>query len=163
MKPSLRFCIVLCLLAACHRKTVPVKETYTPPPRRTETRRPEPPAPIENRSSVVVPDNKPAAATVVINNPLIVIDGLGRVVTAKDKLPPDQAARVDYDRLERAYTTEQKNNLIRRYNILPPRTLYVPDKYVTKSLKGDYIIYKSKFWYWRKPDGLFHLEETYYK
>ncbi len=90
---------------------------------------------------------------------MIVIDGLGRVITPKENLP----IQVSYAGLARTFTPLEKANLVNRYKMLPPRILYVPEKLATKSLKGEYCVYKGKFWYWKKGDGLFYLDETYYK
>lgn len=100
---------------------------------------------------------------VVKATPLIVIDGLGRVVTAKADLPKDEGIKADYSKIERSFTPQEKANLMARQKMIPPRVLYVPKEYTKTSLKGDYCIYKKKFWYWKKSDGLFYLDEIYYK
>ncbi len=95
--------------------------------------------------------------------PLVVIDGLGRVITPKSQLPTDEGIKADYGQLERSFTPEQKANLMARHKMIPPRVLYVPKEYSKTSLKGDYCVYKKQFWYWKKSDGLFYLDEVYYK
>lgn len=95
--------------------------------------------------------------------PMIVIDDVGRVITSRDKLPADVASRVDYGRISRSYTPAQRQNLIYRYKMIPPRVLYVPTQLASKSAKGTYVVYKKKFYFWKKEDGLFHLDETYYQ
>lgn len=95
--------------------------------------------------------------------PLVVIDGLGRVITSKSNLPSDEGIKADYSKLERSFTPEQKANLMARHKMIPPRVLYVPKEYSKTSLKGEYCVYKKKFWYWKKNDGLFYLDEVYYK
>jgi len=99
----------------------------------------------------------------VTRTPLVVIDGLGRVITSKANLPTDEGIKADYTQLERSFTPEQKANLMARHKMIPPRVLYVPKEYTKTSLKGDYCVYKKKFWYWKKSDGLFYLDEVYYK
>lgn len=96
-------------------------------------------------------------------SPLVVIDGSGRVITPKSGLPTDEGIKADYSQLERSFTPEQKANLMARQKMIPPRVLYVPKEYTKTSLKGEYAIYKKKFWYWKKSDGLFYLDEVYYK
>ncbi len=102
-------------------------------------------------------------APVVKTTPLVVIDGVGRVITPKSGLPADEGIKADYTKLERSFTPEQKANLMARHKMIPPRVLYVPKEYSKTSLKGEYCIYKKKFWYWKKSDGLFYLDEVYYK
>jgi hypothetical protein len=94
--------------------------------------------------------------------PMIVIDGMGNVITPKEKLPEEIAAKADYRVLSRAFTPNQRTNLIYRYKIVPPRILFVPENYIKTSARGKYIVYRKKFWYWQKEDGLFYLDETYY-
>ena len=110
------------------------------------------------------PPKSPETATrPAIPSPMIVIDDVGRVITSRDKLPVTIAAKVDYGRISRSFTPAQRQNLIYRYKIVPPRVLYVPDQLASKSGKGTYVVYKKKFYYWKKEDGLFHLDETYYQ
>ena len=94
--------------------------------------------------------------------PMIVIDGMGNIITPKEKLPEEIAAKADYRVLSRAFTPDQRTNLIYRYKIVPPRILFVPENYIKTSARGKYVVYRKKFWYWQKEDGLFYLDETYY-
>ncbi len=94
--------------------------------------------------------------------PMIVIDGMGNVITPKEKLPEAIAAKADYRVLSRAFTPNQRTNLIYRYKIVPPRILFVPENYIKTTTRGKYVVYRKKFWYWQKEDGLFYLDETYY-
>lgn len=94
--------------------------------------------------------------------PMIVIDGMGNVITPKEKLPEEIAAKADYRVLSRAFTPNQRTNLIYRYKIVPPRILFVPENYIKTTARGKYVVYRKKFWYWQKEDGLFYLDETYY-
>lgn len=94
--------------------------------------------------------------------PMIVIDGMGNVITPKEKLPEEIAAKADYRVLSRAFTPNQRTNLIYRYKIVPPRILFVPESYIKTTARGKYVVYRKKFWYWQKEDGLFYLDETYY-
>jgi len=92
----------------------------------------------------------------------VVIDGHGRVLTPFDQLPKNEGINANYASLARSFTPDQLKNLQYRYKTIPPKVLYVPKEYVHSSAKGEYCIYKNKFWYWKKPDGLFHLDATYY-
>ena len=77
--------------------------------------------------------------------PMIVIDGMGNVITPKEKLPEAIAAKADYRVLSRAFTPNQRTNLIYRYKIVPPRILFVPESYIKTSARGKYIVYRNKF------------------
>lgn len=108
-------------------------------------------------------DSPPRTTTPAVPSPMIVIDEVGKVITSRDKLPPAIAAKVDYSRISRSFTPAQRQNLIYRYKLVPPRVLYVPDQLAKKTAKGTYVVYRKKFWFWKKEDGLFHLDETYYQ
>lgn len=119
-------------------------------------------------------DTKPAApiitmpealppVVIVPDKPMIVIDETGAVITSRDKLPASVADKVDYSKISRSFTPAQRKNLIYRFKIVPPRVLFIPDRLASKTSRGHYCVYKKKFWYWKKEDGLFHLDETYYQ
>lgn len=106
----------------------------------------------------------PSTATITSTpTAMIVIDGYGKILTPRSKLPADESIKADYSKSARSFTPTQLANLKYRYNTVPPRVLYVPDIYTLKSLRGIYCVYKKKFWYWKNEDGLFYLDETYYK
>ncbi|WP_026768081.1 hypothetical protein [Asinibacterium sp. OR53] len=156
--PVITLCFVV-LVAACNRKTVPSKNKV-PPPTTTLPGKPAPP------NATVPPASADSPAVInpaIMGSPMIVIDGSGNIVTAKDKLPSDIAAKVHLSGLARSFTPAQKKNLVYRYKMIPPKVLYVPEGYVSKSARGKYIVYRKKFWYWQKADGLFHLDPTYYQ
>jgi predicted metal-dependent phosphoesterase TrpH len=94
---------------------------------------------------------------------MIVINESGKVITSRDKLPAEIATKVDYSKISRSFTPAQRQNLIYRFKMVPPRVLYVPEQLTSKTARGTYVVYKKKFWYWKKEDGLFHLDETYYQ
>jgi hypothetical protein len=94
---------------------------------------------------------------------LIVIDGYGKILTPQGRLPAEANIKANYPKMARSFTPNQITNLKYRYQTVPPKVLYVPEVYAIKSLRGTYCIYKKKFWYWKKEDGLFYLDETYYK
>ncbi len=107
--------------------------------------------------------SKKETATAAWNSPLIVISESGSILTPKEKLPPEIANRVDLLSIARAYTPVQRQNLIYRFKMVPPRVLFIPDSMKKSSAKGDYCVFKGKFWYWKKEDGLFYLDATYYQ
>ena len=137
---------VMLVVVGCSKKSVPNKSTTT------------------NDDRVAAAEMPPTATTRVATvNAMIVIDANGRIITPLAKLPVQDNLKPDYTKIARAFTPAQKANLNLRYKMLLPKVIYVPEIYAMKSLKGTYSIYKKKFWYWKKEDGLFYLDETYYK
>ncbi len=94
---------------------------------------------------------------------MVVIDGDGSIKTPANLLPVEANIKADFSKIARAFTPAQKANLNYRYKTIPPKVIYVSDVYTQKSAKGIYCIYKKKFWYWKKADGLFYLDESFYK
>lgn len=162
-KSFLLVTLLIALFSGCSRKTQPARTVVKPAPTKTAPNQQEPPAsvsmppPVANDSIVL-----PAAPGVAFATPMIIIDGTGKVITSKDKLPGNIAAKANYALLSRSFTPDQRTNLIFRYKMVPPRVLYVPEQYISTSARGKYIVYRKKFWYWQKADGLFHLDDTYY-
>jgi hypothetical protein len=79
-------------------------------------------------------------------------------------LPPTVSHNLDsLNQAIRAFTPDQAKNLAFRFKQIPPRVLYVPDNLAKKGRKGYYYKYNDKFWYWKKDDGYFYLDENYYK
>ncbi len=155
----------LLAFASCSKKTHPAVSKTGKDPEKTA------PSTSKNKDPEKVfdetlPGNSglaPAAAGAAFDAPLIVIDEGGKVVTPADKLPADLAGKVDYKRISKGFTLEQRKNIIYRFKMVPPKVLFVPEGMSSKSARGTYVIYKKKFYYWRKDDGLFHLDETYYQ
>jgi len=108
----------------------------------------------------VTPSEIPPAS---VSGAMIVMDGYGNIRTPQNRLPAEANIKSDYTRSVRGFTPNQIANLKFRYQTVPARILYVPDSYTLKSLRGVYCVYKKKFWYWKNEDGLFYLDETYYK
>jgi len=160
-KELLILCIALSVLASCSKKTHPAISNS---PKKADTPiiiTQAEPATInpETLPPAVLPP--PVAATMLV--PLIVIDEKGEIITSRDKLPGDIGTKVDYKKIARSFTPAQRQNLIYRFKMIPPRVLFVPDKLASKTARGYYVVYKKKFWYWKKEDGLFYLDETYYQ
>ncbi|MBV9988228.1 MAG: hypothetical protein JO301_11135 [Chitinophagaceae bacterium] len=150
------------LLSACSKKNHPVasktpvrSSTHAPA---AESRQTESPAVIN-----IPHDIPPAPARNMAMAPMIVIDEQGQVITSREKLPADIASKVDYGKISRGYTPAQRQNLVYRFKLVPPRVLYVPEQFATKNAKGTYVVYRKKFFYWKKADGLFHIDQTYYE
>ena len=157
------FAIIICALVvtACSKKTIPpatVKINTSPNvPVRADT------AMSTNNIRI---DSSKTAATVTSNwsasSFMVVSDGYGRIITPEKNLPPDAAVKFDYLQLSKGFTPQQQVNLKTRYKTIPPRVLFVAPEYQLSSGRGAYYIYMKKFWYWKKKDGLFYLDEKYY-
>lgn len=147
-------CIMFAL--SCSRKTVP----------------PKPNTVLRNIFNDTVSNNNnnsgnvfsDTVATITNSSALVMViaDGYGRLITPQQNLPQDAAVTYNSLQLSKGFTVQQRANLQARYNTVPPRVLFVPQQYVSASLKGTYYIYRKKFWYWKKSDGLFYLDQKYY-
>ncbi len=146
------------LFASCSKKVHPA--VSAPPKTRISPKTPET-VTVEPERAIPAPTMPPAAKTFTV--PLVVIDADGKIITSRDNLPAEIGEKVNYTLIAKAYTPAQRNNLIYRSKMIPPRVLFVPNELALTSTKGHYIIYKKKFWYWQKEDGLFHLDETYFQ
>ncbi len=160
-KDSLLWLIVGIFLVSCSKKTHPATSVlrgnpdskYSIPKSETKIDTPA-------NGGIDIP-TAPAATTMLA--PMIVIDEKGEIITSRNKLPDNIAAKVDYKKISRSFTPVQRKNLIYRFKMVPPRVLFVPDNLASKTARGYYCVYKKKFWYWKKEDGLFYLDDTYYQ
>lgn len=159
MKSWLLFLMTILVFTACSKKSVPSKAIngtiVIPGSKNSSEANNTNPVSSDTASAVSVAPAAPSA--------MIVIDGYGKILTPKAKLPPGSNVKADYSQIARSFTPQQIANLKARYKIVPPKILYVPDQYTLKSLKGTYCIYKKKFWYWKKEDGLFYIDQMYYQ
>lgn len=104
------------------------------------------------------------AATHYLAEPVVVIDSRGNLMIDTLNLPPTVSHNLDsLNQSIRAFTPDQAKNLAYRFKQIPPRVLFVPDNLAKKGRKGYYYKYNDKFWYWKKEDGYFYLDENYYK
>ncbi len=162
MKRVLCFSLVLAvMLVSCSRKLQPTA-SKTPVIQESKNNKADQPVTvfIPEEPKTAVPATREITA---FSEPLTVIDASGNIITSRSKLPPEIGAKIDYRRIARSYTPGQQKNLIYRFQLLPPRVLYVPENLASSSVRGTYIIFKKKFWYWKQADGLFHLDKTYYQ
>jgi len=102
------------------------------------------------------------AAPVPEDKPIVIVDSKGRILVTPDKLPDGVSKDMEALKASRAFTPAQVQNLAFRYKYIPPRIIYVPDQLMKTNPKGSYYIFRQKFWYWKKPDGFFYLDENYY-
>lgn len=104
------------------------------------------------------------AAVHYLAEPVVVIDSRGNLMIDTLNLPPTVSHNLDsLNQTIRAFTPDQAKNLAYRFKQIPPRVLFVPDNLAKKGRKGYYYKYNDKFWYWKKADGYFYLDENYYK
>lgn len=108
--------------------------------------------------------NASTAAANYLSEPMIVIDSRGKLMMDTVNLPPTVSHNLDsLNQSIRAFTPNEAKNLAFRFKQIPPRVLFVPDSLAKKGRKGFYYKYNNKFWYWKKADGYFYLDENYYK
>jgi hypothetical protein len=156
MKAFFFYCISLTLIfSSCHRKSVP--QTTNNSTVNTNT--------VSNAGTPVSTETtKPStAAKANFGKPLVVVDSKGDLIVGKEALIANGAKTGFPATAARAFTPQQRADLLARFKTVPPRVLHVPERYVKKTAQGEYYVLKDKFWYWKKSDGFFYLDENYYK
>jgi hypothetical protein len=105
------------------------------------------------------------APTVPIPLPkaIIIVDAHGNFAVTEKDLPPDASKSILNSANARAYTPAELKTLSYRYKQIPPRILYVPTELQKKNSRGTYYVFIKKYWYWKKDNGYFYLDENYYK
>lgn len=157
MKP-VYFFMLLCfaVIAGCHRKMHLGKTTTTTVNTPVKPLLDSTEAAGGTTATITAP--VPAAA-----RPMIIVDAHGNfAVTAKD-LPPGASKSILDNENARAYTPAELKTLSYRYKQIPPRILYVPTSLQKSNSRGTYYILLKKFYYWKKPNGYFYLDEHYYQ
>jgi hypothetical protein len=160
MRKFLTACCCICIFISCSKKTVPSKPNAVLENNTTTNATTNNPVLADTAAAVTMPAD--SLAIVAVSNVMIVADGYGKLVTPEENLPDSSGIKYNSLQLSKGFTVQQRANLQARYNTVPPRVLYVPDKLGSTSLKGSYYIYKKKFWYWKKSDGLYYLDQKYY-
>lgn len=162
MKNIVSFVVLLFLVAGCHRKTIPPANTSISTNSSSSN--------STTNTSGSTATTPVAPGTVVTNDGtvkpakvLVIVNAKGDFAITEKDLPVDASKDILNAANARAYTPEQTKNLAFRHNIVPPRILYVPETMRKTSGKGTYYVYNKKFWYWRKANGYFYLDENYYK
>jgi hypothetical protein len=136
MRKALLIVFAVLILISCHRHTAPATTTTNTP-------------------------SNPAS-TGLYNKPIIIVDAHGNIVATATDLPPNADKTILNPENARAYTPEQTKKLAYRFKYIPPKILYVPASLSKTINRGTYYVYKNKFWYWKKPNGYYYLDETYY-
>ncbi len=153
-------------LFACSRKTVPSKGTNGTIVNGNNSSA----TTINNNTNNSItnePANNVTDTTSAVNNAnavsfMVITDGYGRIITQKDSLPTNANVQYNQFELSKGFSAQQLSNLKARYKTIPPRVLYVDPSQQINSVRGTYYILAKKFWYWKKKDGLFYLDEKYY-
>ena len=63
---------------------------------------------------------------------------------------------------QRNLSRKQKRNLEKRYGFVPPLVMYVPDRYITHTPRGDFYRYTNGLVYQKQRDGYYHLDDRYF-
>ena len=166
MKKAFLLLFATSLFFACSRKTVPPKGNN---------------ATIVNGNSTTIDNNNVSnnttnnnaapvnadTATAAVRNVntlsfIVVSDAYGKIVTPQDSLPADASVQFNQFELSKGFTAQKLINLKTRYKTIPPRVLYVNPQKQISSPRGTYYVLGKKFWYWKKKDGFFYLDDKYY-
>ncbi len=136
MRKTLPIILTVLILASCHRHTAPATTTTNSPSN--------------------------TASTAPYTKPIIIVDAHGNIVAAATDLPREADKTILNPENARAYTPEQTKKLAYRFKYIPPKILYVPASLSKTINRGTYYVYRGKFWYWKKPNGYYYLDDTYY-
>ncbi|MES2776631.1 MAG: hypothetical protein V4722_20810 [Bacteroidota bacterium] len=89
------------------------------------------------------------------SSPFIIIDADGR----RNRY---QGRNFDQCFEQRSLSRKQRRKLEKRYGFVPPLVMYVPDRYVTRTPRGEYYMYTNGLMYQKQRDGYFHLDDRYF-
>lgn len=148
-------------LASCSRKTVPPKNVNSQVvyPRTSNNSSGN----VANPAAPAPSTGTTGPASVTNEKILVILDKGGRLAVSPSSLPPYVTANTKQLPSSMPLSATERNNLMARQKTLLPLALYVPDAYAGKSPRGQYYKYKGKFWYWKKADGFYYLDDIYYK
>ena len=155
--------LLLCfavISAGCHRKTIPAA-THTVSTSKPTTSLNEPVKPLLD--SVEAAGGTTAPVPVVAPKPMIIVNAQGNFAVSAKDLPPDASASILNNANARAYTPAELKTLSYRFKQIPPRILYVPASLQKTNSRGTYYVFLKKYWYWKKSNGYFYIDENYYK
>ena len=175
----MKFCLysllfLIFMVSACHRKTV--AESSSPTTNgiilRKNANKNQTKNHSQNNNNEVKPllsnneaagETEPAPASPVYNKPVIIVDARGNFAVTDSTLPADASKDILNAANARAYTPAQTKTLAYRFGKVPPRILYVPATLEKKSARGVYYVLDKKFWYWKKSNGYFYIDDNYFK
>lgn len=118
-----------------------------------------------NNNNPVTPTVPDSATPVPVTSErvLIILDRGGRLTYTNRNVPSYVLAANKSLPSHQPVTPAQRSNMLARHKTTLPQALYVPDTMASKSSKGQYYKYQNKFWYWKKSNGFYYLDETYYQ
>lgn len=148
---------LIAIAAACSKKTIPSKTTNA-----TVIYDNNVPATNTDSSAVIITDTLSETKNANAVAFLIITNGYGKILNQKQALPADANVHFDEFQLSKGFSAQQLTNLKTRYKTIPPRVLYVSPQNQQSSARGTFYILGKKFWYWKKKDGFFYLDEKYY-
>ena len=141
--------LLLCIASACHRKTAVARSSD------------------DNGVKPLLTENEAASnasvITPVYTRPVIIVDARGNFAVTDSTLPLNASKDILNPANARAYTPAQTKTLAYRFGKVPPKILYVPSSLAKKSAKGTYYVLDKKFWYWKKSNGYFYIDDNYFK
>ena len=157
--------LLLCILISvgCHRKMHTGTSTTNTSGNTTSTKTTsEPVKPLLDSADAANGVTTPTSP-VPLPKPVIIVDAHGNFAVTEKDLPPDASKSILSSANARAYTPAELKTLSYRYKQIPPRILYVPTELQKKNTRGTYYVFAKKYWYWKKANGYFYLDENYYK
>lgn len=146
------------MAASCARKTVPAKTsngTIIYDNNNTPAN--------NNANEGITTDTLSAVNNTASAAFIVVTDGFGKIINRQESLPADANVEFNELQLSKGFTAQQRINLQTRYKTIPPRVIYVNQQNQQNSARGSFYVLKKKFWYWKRKDGLFYLDEKYYQ
>jgi hypothetical protein len=163
MKLSAFLLLLFALSVGCHRKIRPAA-SVTKTTTTTATNHPvsEPVKPLLDSAEAA---GEPTLPTVPVPaaRPMIIVDARGNFAVSAKDLPADASHSILNNSNARAYTPAELKTLSYRFKQIPPRILYVPVSLQKTNSRGTYYVFLKKYWYWKKANGYFYLDENYYK
>ena len=155
MKNCLFILLILFLIVtSCHRRTVVARDNTPDKSSEVKPLLSAGEASAGTASTPTVP---------VATRPVIVVDARGNFAVTDSTLPSGASKDILDPANARAYTPAQTKTLAYRFGKVPPRILYVPTSLQKKSAKGTYYVLDKKFWYWKKSNGYFYIDENYFR
>ncbi len=149
--------ILFCIVTSCHRRTVAARGNT-----RDNNGEVKPLLSANEASGGAVFTPVAPVAPVTIK-PVIIVDARGNFAVTDSTLPAGASKDILDPSNARAYTPAQTKTLAYRFGKVPPRILYVSNSLAKKSAKGTYYVLDKKFWYWKKSNGYFYIDENYFR
>lgn len=105
------------------------------------------------------------SGTVPVSNErlLVILDKGGRLNYSSKNVPSYVLAANKALPANQPISAVQRSNLLSRQKVLLPLALYVPEAMASRTSKGQYYKYQNKYWYWKKSNGFYYLDEVYYQ